>query len=146
MFNILVNCALFNSWFFSCTFLFSCYNYILFGGIAQLVRAHGSHPWGRGFKSPCLYQKRNDNLQRKIVVPFYSIHYTFWYFLFTESYCSRIYTLFNFTKIYRAYKLIKILICFYASFSDNCFIYNPLTILLIFHLQSNIYFLSYTNI
>ena len=99
MFNILVNCALFNSWFFSCTFLFSCYNYILFGGIAQLVRAHGSHPWGRGFKSPCLYQKRNDNLQRKIVVPLYYEHYSFLIFsisLFTESHCDRIYTLYNY--------------------------------------------------
>ena len=29
--------------------------YFLFGGIAQLVRAHGSHPWGREFESPCLH-------------------------------------------------------------------------------------------
>ena len=29
--------------------------YSLFGGIAQLVRAHGSHPWGREFESPCLH-------------------------------------------------------------------------------------------
>ena len=28
------------------------------GGIAQLVRAHGSHPWGRGFESPCLHQRQ----------------------------------------------------------------------------------------
>lgn len=29
--------------------------YFLLGGIAQLVRAHGSHPWGREFESPCLH-------------------------------------------------------------------------------------------
>ena len=27
------------------------------GSIAQLVRAHGSHPWGREFESPCFHQK-----------------------------------------------------------------------------------------
>ena len=29
------------------------------GGIAQLVRAHGSHPWGREFESPCLHHHLN---------------------------------------------------------------------------------------
>ena len=27
-----------------------------YGGIAQLVRAHGSHPWGRRFEPCCLHQ------------------------------------------------------------------------------------------
>ena len=30
------------------------------GGLAQLVRAHASHAWGRGFESPSLHQKRED--------------------------------------------------------------------------------------
>lgn len=34
-----------------------------FGGVAQLVRAHGSHPWGRGFESPRLHHKGNPEQQ-----------------------------------------------------------------------------------
>ena len=36
----------------------------IYGGMAQLVRAHGSHPWGRWFESNCLHhlqsKSRND--------------------------------------------------------------------------------------
>ena len=33
-------------------------HFTIFGGIAQLARAHGSYPWCRGFKSPFRYSKR----------------------------------------------------------------------------------------
>lgn len=44
-----------------CILLFTIFH--SFGGIAQLVRAFGSHPKGRGFEPPCVHQLKTPVLR-----------------------------------------------------------------------------------
>ena len=46
------------------------YYTVKYGGIAQSVRAFGSHPKGRGFESPCVHQKKDLGMPSLFLIKF----------------------------------------------------------------------------